>query len=128
MPIHQLDNPTNLLISSVFLSRSGTAPLLPGRSSPSPYQNKRSSRLPLDRLIALSRLRTKRRLAIADHVPSLQKTEHDARRTIEKRAEAGLVEAHGSGRGRTHTLCAKIYRKQGQKAYSIRQAGFDQIQ
>jgi ATP-dependent DNA helicase RecG len=38
------------------------------------------------------------------------------------------VAAHGSGRGRTYTLCAKIYRKQGQKAYSIRQAGFDQIQ
>jgi ATP-dependent DNA helicase RecG len=62
--------------------------------------------MPLDNLIALSRLRTERRLAITDLVPSLQKTEHEARRTIEKLTEAGLVEAHGSGRGRTYTLSA----------------------
>lgn len=84
--------------------------------------------MPLDSLIALSRLRTERRLAITDLVPSLQKTEQEARRTIEKLAEAGLVEAHGSGRGRTYTLSAKIYQKQGQKADYVRQAGFDPIQ
>lgn len=84
--------------------------------------------MPLDSLIALSRLRTERRLAITDLVPSLQKTEHEARRTIEKLAEAGLVEAHGSGRGRTYTLSAKIYQKQGRKADYVRQAGFDPIQ
>jgi ATP-dependent DNA helicase RecG len=84
--------------------------------------------MPLDSLIVLSRLRTERRLAITDLVPSLQKTEHEARKTIEKLAEAGLVEAHGSGRGRTYTLSAKIYRKQGQKADYVRQAGFDHIQ
>lgn len=84
--------------------------------------------MPLDSLIALSRLRTERRLSITDLVPSLQKSEQEARRTIEKLAEAGLVEAHGSGRGRTYTLSAKIYRKQGQKADYVRQAGFDLIQ
>jgi len=84
--------------------------------------------MPLDSLIVLSRLRTERRLAITDLVPSLQKTEHDARRTIEKLAEAGLVEAHGSGRGRTYTLSARVYREKGQKSNYVRQAGFDPIQ
>ena len=84
--------------------------------------------MPLDSLIALSRLRAERRLTISDLVPSLQKTEQEARRTIEKLTEAGLVEAHGTGRGRTYTLSAKVYRKKGQKSDYVRQAGFDPIQ
>lgn len=84
--------------------------------------------MPLDSLIALSRLRTERRLTITDLVPSLQKTEQEARRTIEKLTEAGLVEAHGTGRGRTYTLSAKVYRRKGQKSDYVRQAGFDTIQ
>jgi ATP-dependent DNA helicase RecG len=84
--------------------------------------------MPLDSLIVLSRLRAERRLSIADLVLSLQKTEQEARRTIEKLAEAGLVEAHGAGRGRTYTLSARVYRKKGQKSDYVRQAGFDPIQ
>ena len=42
--------------------------------------------------------------------------------------EAGLVEAHGTGRGRTYMLSAKVYRHAGQKTAYIRQAGFDPIQ
>ena len=42
--------------------------------------------------------------------------------------EADLVEAHGTGRGRTYTLSAKVYRHSGQKAAYVRQAGFDPIQ
>ena len=84
--------------------------------------------MPLDSLIALSRLRIERRLTILDLVPSLQKTEQEARRTIEKLAEAGLVEAHVTGRGRTYTLSARVYRKKGQKSDYVRQAGFDPIQ
>lgn len=39
-----------------------------------------------------------------------------------------MVEAHGSGRGRTYTLSARVYRKVGQKTGYIHQAGFDPIQ
>jgi ATP-dependent DNA helicase RecG len=84
--------------------------------------------MPLDSLNVLSRLRTERRLNIADFVPSLQKSEQEARRTIEKLTEAGLVEAHGTGRGRTYTLSARMYRGKGQKVDYVRQAGFDPIQ
>lgn len=84
--------------------------------------------MPLESLIILSRLRQERRLTTTDLAPSIQKSEHEARATLEKLAEAGLVEAHGTGRARTYTLSAKVYRKSGQKAAYVRQAGFDPIQ
>ena len=39
-----------------------------------------------------------------------------------------MVEAHGTGKGRTYTLSAKVYQGAGQKAAYVRQAGFDAIQ
>jgi ATP-dependent DNA helicase RecG len=39
-----------------------------------------------------------------------------------------LIEAQGTGRGRSYMLSAKVYKKTGQKAAYIRQAGFDPIQ
>jgi ATP-dependent DNA helicase RecG len=84
--------------------------------------------MPMDSLIILSRLRQERRLIITDLTPSTQKTEQATRATIETLVEAGLVDAHGSGRGRTYTLSAKLYRRAGQKAGYVRQIGFDPIQ
>lgn len=84
--------------------------------------------MPIDSLIILSRLRHERRLATADLVSDTQKTEQATRTALERLVEAGLVEAHGTGRGRTYTLSAKVYRRAGQKAAYVRQAGFDTIQ
>lgn len=84
--------------------------------------------MPLDSLIILSRLRQERRLTTPDLAMSTQKTEHETRTTLERLTEAGLVEAHGTARGRSYTLSAKIYRKAGQKVQYIRQAGYDPIQ
>ncbi len=84
--------------------------------------------MPLDSLIVLSRLRNERRLSTADLMTSIQKSEASTRSTLEKLSEAGLIEAHGRGRGRTFTLSAKLYWKEGQKAAYIRQAGFDALQ
>ncbi len=84
--------------------------------------------LPIDSLIILSRLREERRLGTADFVPSIQKPDAAVRATLEKLAEAGLLEPHGTGRGRTYTLSANLYRKAGKKAEYIRQAGFAPIQ
>jgi len=84
--------------------------------------------MPIDSLIILSRLRHERRLTTADLVSDTQKMEQATRTAFEKLAEAGLVEAHGTGRGRTYTLSAKVYRRAGQKAAYVRQAGFDNIQ
>lgn len=84
--------------------------------------------MPLDSLIILSRLRQERRLTTADLVSSTQKLEQKTRAALEKLTEAGLVDAHGTGRGRTYTLSAGVYSKAGQKADYVRQTGFDLIQ
>jgi ATP-dependent DNA helicase RecG len=93
------------------------------------YHEDRTGRaMPIDSLIILSRLRFERRLTTTDLSPSTQKSEQETRAALEKLTEAGLVEAHGSGRGRAYMLSAKIYRTTGQKAAYIRQAGFEPIQ
>lgn len=84
--------------------------------------------MPIDSLIILSHLRHEKRLTTMDLTAYTQKAEPATRMAIEKLVEAGLVEAHGHGRGRAYTLSAKVYRQSGRKAAYIRQAGFDPIQ
>jgi ATP-dependent DNA helicase RecG len=84
--------------------------------------------MPIDSLIILSRLREERRLSTADLAPSVQKPEPNVRATLEKLVETGFLEPHGTGRGRTYTLSARMYQKAGQRAEYIRQAGFNSIQ
>lgn len=84
--------------------------------------------LTLDSLIILSRLLQERRLATTDFIHSTQKSEQETRVILEKLVESGLIEAQGTGRGRTYMLSAKLYQKLGQKADYVRQAGFDSIQ
>ncbi len=84
--------------------------------------------MPIDSLIILSRLREERRLSISDFAKAAQKTESAIRGAIEKLCEAGLVDAFGTGRGRTYTLSAKVYQQTGMKAAYVRQMGFEPIQ
>jgi len=91
-------------------------------------ENQMNGSLPIDSLIILSKLSHERRLTTADFADSLQKPEASIRANLEKLVEAGMVEPHGSGRGRFYTLSAKIYKKTGEKAAYVRQAGFDTIQ
>jgi len=92
------------------------------------YEARTGVPMPIDSLIILSRLRQERRLTTADLVQSTQKPEAATRATLEKLVESGLVEAQGSGRGRSYILSAKVYKKYGQKTAYIRQAGFEPIQ
>lgn len=91
-------------------------------------EERSGQRLPLDSLIVLSRLRSERRLGISDLGASIQKDESAARSTVEKLVERGLLDAHGTGRGRTYTLSAAMYRRSGLSTEYVRQAGFDRIQ
>ncbi|NCC60096.1 MAG: ATPase [Verrucomicrobiae bacterium] len=79
-------------------------------------------------LIVLARLKDERRLTTSELAPRLQKSEAQARIILEKLVEMGLIEAHGTGRGRSYTLSAKVYQRTGQRAAYVRQAGFDAIQ
>lgn len=92
------------------------------------HEERTGSGMPLDTLIILSHLREERRMTTSDLAADIQKSENIARSTLEQLVEANLVEAHGTGRGRTYTLSAKVYRHSGQKAAYIRQVGFDPIQ
>ena len=91
-------------------------------------ESRSSARFPLDSLIILSKLKDERRLDISSLARSIQKSEPQTRSVIERLVEVGMVEAHGSGRGRNYILSARIYRRSGDKSQYIRQAGFDSIQ
>jgi len=92
------------------------------------YEERTGVPMPIDSLIILSRLRQERRLTTTDLAENTQKPEASTRATLEKLVEAGLIEAQGTGRGRSFMLSAKVYKKTGQKAAYVRQAGFDPIQ
>lgn len=79
-------------------------------------------------LIVLARLKDERRLTTSDLAPLLQKSESQARIILEKLLETGLIEAHGTGRGRSYTFSAEVYRRSDQKSAYVRHAGFDPIQ
>ena len=83
--------------------------------------------MPVDSLIILSCLRDERRLSTADLAKVIHKAAGLTRASLEQLVEAGMVEAHGAGRGRTYTLSARVYRRGGQKAAYVRQMGFDPV-
>lgn len=112
---------------TVSLNLSNTAPDLAFLKMVVEHEDKLGG-LPIDSLIILSRLRDERRLTTADFIESVQKSETSVRATIEKLVEIGLLESHGTGRGRTYTLSAQLYQSAGQQAEYIRQAGFSPIQ
>ncbi len=91
-------------------------------------ENRTHHSLPVDSLIALSLLRSERRVDTSRLARSIQKDEAAARQVIERLVEAGLAEAHGVKKGRTYTLGRAVYQRMGQPADYVRQAGFDSIQ
>ena len=91
-------------------------------------EERTGTRLPLDSLIILSRLREERRLGTVELAEGIQKSEAQTRGVLERLVEIGMIEAHGTGRGRTYILSARVYRRSGGKSRYVRQAGFDPIQ
>src|SRR5208282_4029814 len=66
---------------------------------------------------------------LADLARALQSQDvDDARAAVEELVEAGLLQAHGTGKGRTYTMSGSLYRQLGQKAEHVRQAGFESEQ
>lgn len=91
-------------------------------------ENKRSSMLPIDSLIALAALREQKRLSADELARHIHRDSVQAKRTLEFLVEAGLVEAHGNTRGRNYTLSADVYRAKGDRVAYTRQAGFSSLQ
>ncbi|MCB9678190.1 MAG: putative DNA binding domain-containing protein [Alphaproteobacteria bacterium] len=84
--------------------------------------------LPIDSLVALASLREHRRLSRSELATAMQRNDTVALATLEGLVERGLAEAHGRGRGRSYTLAASVYARQGRKVEYTRQAGFDRLQ
>lgn len=91
-------------------------------------ENRTQRRISLDELIVLARLRTQRRIDMAEAARAIQKNDFTTRATLERLVEAGMIEAHGVKKSRTYTLSPRVYRELGQSADYVRQAGFDPIQ
>jgi len=89
-------------------------------------ERRRGRTLSVDALIILGKLKDVKRAAVADLAEALQSREvDDARRAVEELVESGLVQAHGTGKGRTYTMSAQLYRQLGQKSQHIRQTGLE---
>jgi len=84
--------------------------------------------LPVDSLIILAALREQRRASSEQLAGFVQKEVGRVLASVEVLVEAGLVQAHGVGRGRSYTLSADLYRLLGERAEYTRQAGFDRLQ
>lgn len=91
-------------------------------------ENKRGGQVPIDSLIILDALREGRRLSIDKLAESVQKEVARVRTGVETLVEVGLLQAYGSGRGRSYTLSSHLYDLQGKRAEYIRQAGFNKLQ
>jgi ATP-dependent DNA helicase RecG len=83
---------------------------------------------PVETLLVLTALREARRMSAAELASHLQCIPTQASRLIEPLAESGLIQAHGTGRGRQYTLSPQVYRELGQSVEYTRQAGFDNLQ
>jgi ATP-dependent DNA helicase RecG len=84
--------------------------------------------LGLDELLILNALWQERTLTTDDAARLTQKPELDARATLHRLVEAGLVEERGQKKGRTWHLSAASYRALGDRAAYVRQRGFEPLQ
>jgi ATP-dependent DNA helicase RecG len=91
-------------------------------------ENRRQVALPIDSLIALAALGELKRLTVEELAGRIQRDAASAKRTLEALTETGLVEAHGTTRGRSYTLSATVYQHSGDKVAYTRQKGFSELQ
>ncbi|QLF93970.1 putative DNA binding domain-containing protein [Pseudomonas sp. ABC1] len=92
------------------------------------HERTANAELPIDSLIALAALRAAKRVTADELAVQIQRNSTSAKHTLESLTEAGLVDAHGTTRGRSYTLSARLYQAVGDKAAYTRQAGFTPIQ
>lgn len=90
-------------------------------------ENRMGRRLPINSLLILSALQTRRRASIGELAEILHVSEARTRVNVEKLLESGLVEANGSGKARAYILSAKVYREQGNAVGYVRQTGIDKL-
>ena len=85
-------------------------------------------KLPIDSLIILAMLREHRRVSTTQLAERLQKDASRVAPSVESLVEAGLLQGHGVGRGRSYTMSPRLYRMLGKRIEYTRQADFDRLQ
>lgn len=90
----------------------------------SEQQQKTGVPVPLNALLVLNLLRQSRRMTTAEISKEAHIPEAKMRATLEYLTETGIIEAIGTGRGRTYILSAKSYKD---PAKYVRQTGIDQL-
>jgi len=91
-------------------------------------EGRQNGELPIDSLIALAALREHKRVGAEELAEHIQRDPTQAKRTLEKLVEVGLVEAHGNARSRSYTMSVDMYRAKGDKLAYTRQIGFSKLQ
>lgn len=89
---------------------------------------RRGGQMPIDSLIILAALREQRRASSEQLAGYVHKEPSRVVGSVEALVEAGLLQAHGVGRGRTYTLSPNLYRLLGEETEYIQQASFDRLQ
>ena len=84
--------------------------------------------LTLNDLLLLNALQRERSLDTPHAAALLQRPESEARASLQRLVEAGLVEGRGERKGRAYHLSAATYRRLGDKVGYIRQRGFEPLQ
>lgn len=90
-------------------------------------ENRLGRMLPINSLLILSALQTQRRATLQELSETIHVSKARTKANVEKLLESGLVEASGSGKGRTYILSGKIYKEQDNSVGYVRQTGIDRL-
>ena len=91
-------------------------------------ENHRQRTFNLSELLVLAHLWRERQVSTGTIAKLIQRGETEARVIIESLVESGLVEARGSGKGRSYILSAGVYREIGQSTSYVHAKGFESEQ
>lgn len=91
-------------------------------------ENRRQRTFSVSELLILAHLWRERQVEPQAITKLIQHGEIQARTVLESLVESGLVEAHGSGKGRSYILSAGVYRELGQAVSYVHAKGFESEQ
>ena len=88
-------------------------------------ENRRQRTFSVSELLILAHLWRERQVETQTITKLIQRRETEARTVTENLVESGLVEARGSGKGRSYILSASVYRELGQSVSYVHAKGFE---
>lgn len=111
---------------------AGVTVILPGGTADLKFvellvteENRRQRTFSLSELLILAHLWRERNVNTQSITKLIQRGEVEAHSVTENLVESGLVEARGSGKGRSYILSASVYRELGQSTSYVHVKGFE---